>query len=111
MGDTKGTDGPMTMTTSATSAPAGKVTFVVKNTGTVDHEVVVLKTDTPYDQLQVGSDDKVSEDTNVGETGEPDLKPGDSRSFTLDLQAGKYVLVCNIAKHYAMGMRAPFTVT
>ena len=28
-----------------------------------------------------------------------------------DMAAGAYVLVCNIAKHYAMGMRAPFTVT
>jgi len=123
IGDTKGLDGPMTLTATPDSVPAGDVTFVVKNTGTIDHEMVVLKTDTAFDKLPVtyGGDppapvatgaDKVDEATNVGETGEPDVKPGETRNFTIkDMAAGKYVLVCNIAKHYAMGMRAPFTVT
>ena len=30
--------------------PAGDVTFVVKNAGTIEHEMIVLKTDTPFDQ-------------------------------------------------------------
>jgi uncharacterized cupredoxin-like copper-binding protein len=112
--DAKGLDGPMTLTATPDSVPAGDVTFTVKNEGTIDHEVVVLKTDTPYDQLPVGASepDRVDETNNVGETGEPDVKPGETRSFTVNaMSAGKYVLVCNIAKHYAMGMRAPFTVT
>ena len=114
VGDTKGTDGPMTLTATPGSVPAGDVTFTVKNEGTIDHEVVVLKTDTAYDALPVGKPeaDKVDESTNIGETGDPALKPGETRSFTVkNMTAGKYVLVCNIAKHYAMGMRAPFTVT
>ncbi len=114
VGDTKGTDGPMTLTASSSSVPAGDVTFTVKNTGTIDHEMVVLKTDTAFDQLPVGGTepDKVDESANIGETGDPALKPGETRSFTIKaMTAGKYVLVCNIAKHYAMGMRAPFTVT
>jgi uncharacterized cupredoxin-like copper-binding protein len=112
--DTKGTDGPMTLTATPASMSAGDVTFTVKNTGTIDHEMVVLKTDTAFDQLPVGKTeaDKVDESANVGETGDPALKPGETRSFTIKaMAAGKYVLVCNIAKHYAMGMRAPFTVT
>jgi uncharacterized cupredoxin-like copper-binding protein len=114
VGDTKGLDGPMTLTATPDSLPAGDVTFTVKNTGTIDHEVVVLKTDTAFDQLAVGKSepDKVDESASVGETGDPALKPGETRSFTVKaMTAGKYVLVCNIAKHYAMGMRAPFTVT
>ena len=114
VGDTKGTDGPMTLTASTSSVPAGDVTFTVKNTGTIDHEMVVLKTDTAFDQLPVGGTepDKVDEATNIGETGDPALKPGETRTFTIKaMTAGKYALVCNIAKHYAMGMRAPFTVT
>ena len=114
VGDTKGLDGPMTMTVTPGSVAAGDVTFTVKNTGTIDHEVVVLKTDTAYDKLEVGKTepDKVDESASVGETGDPALKPGETRSFTVKaMNAGKYVLVCNIAKHYAMGMRAPFTVT
>ena len=122
LGDTKGGD-PMSLTLSPASVPAGNVTFVVKNDGTIVHEAVVLKTDVPFDQLPItyGGDppapvatggNKVSEDANVGETGDPDLKPGGTRIFTIkDMAPGQYVVVCNLANHYAMGMRAAFTVT
>ena len=43
----------MTMTVTPTSAPAGKVKFKVQNQGTIIHEMVVLKTTTPFDQLPV----------------------------------------------------------
>lgn len=112
--DTKGTDAPMTLTPSPTSVKAGDVTFTVKNTGTIDHEMVVLKTDTAYDKLAIGTDeaDKVDESASVGETGDPALKPNETRSFTVkDMKPGTYVLVCNIAKHYGLGMRAAFTVS
>jgi len=116
--DTKGLDGPMTLTTDPKTAPAGSVTFVVKNTGTIEHEAVLLKLAAGQDpaKLAVATSgeeiDKVSEDTNMGETGDPNVKPGETRTFTVsDLAAGNYILVCNIAKHYAMGMWAPFTVT
>ena len=112
--DTKGTDAPMTLTATPTSASSGDVTFTVKNTGTVEHEVVVLKTDTAADQLKVGGDepDKVDESDSVGETGDPGLKPGETRSFTVKkIEAGNYVLVCNIAKHYGLGMRSAFKVS
>ena len=120
--DTSGLNGPMSITVSPSSVRAGDVTFVVKNTGTIDHEMIVLKTDTPYDKLPVvdGGDppapvatgaDKVDEGTSVGETGDPNVKPGETRTFTVtNMVAGKYVLVCNIAKHYGMGMRVGFTV-
>jgi uncharacterized cupredoxin-like copper-binding protein len=29
---------------------------------------------------------------------------------TIDLTPGKYVLICNIAGHYVLGMRTGFTV-
>ena len=94
------------------SVKAGHITFVVTNAGKKDHEVVVLKTDTPFDQLAIDpTTNKVSEDANVGETGDPALKPGESRTFSVDLAAGNYALVCNIEKHYGLGMRAAFTVT
>jgi uncharacterized cupredoxin-like copper-binding protein len=88
---------------------AGKVTFTFKNTGNRQHEMIVLKTDTPADQLVVGSDNKVSEDASVGEVSETDA--GKTVVKTLDLAAGKYVLVCNIEKHYSQGMKSAFTVT
>jgi uncharacterized cupredoxin-like copper-binding protein len=121
--DTKGLDGPMAVTTFATSAPAGDVTFVVKNLGTIEHEMVVLKTDTPFDKIPVADSgdppvavtsgaDKIDEAANVAETGDPNLQPGDTRTFVAaGLTPGQYVLVCNIAKHYGLGMRIAFTVT
>jgi uncharacterized cupredoxin-like copper-binding protein len=120
--DAKGFNGPMAVTPFASSASAGDVTFNVKNLGTVDHELIVLKTDTPFDQIPIADSgdppapvttgaDKVDEANNVGETGDPNLKPGDTRTFTIKgLAAGSYVLVCNLAKHYGLGMRAAFTV-
>ena len=52
---------------------------------------------------------RISEAKSVGEIG--NIGKGKTKSKTFTLKAGKYVLVCNIAKHYQLGMRAPFTVT
>ena len=98
-----------TFTLDTPSVKAGKVTFTFVNNGNRQHEMIVLKTDTPFDQLTVGSDNKVSEDDSVGEISETDA--GKTAVKTFDLAAGKYVLVCNIEKHYAQGMRVAFTVT
>jgi len=126
--DTSGLDGPETLTVDKASVAGGDdITFVVKNTGTIDHEMLVLKTSLAFDALPVvdcgdppvacgGSDtaDKTDEAGNIGETGDPNLKPGDTRTFTIkaaDIPAGGYALVCNIAQHYQKGMRAAFKVT
>jgi uncharacterized cupredoxin-like copper-binding protein len=121
--DTRGASGPMSLTVSPDIASAGNVTFVVKNTGTIEHEAVVLATSTPFDKLPVtyGGDppapvkqgaNKVDEATNIGETGDPNLKPGDTRVFTIKrMKPGQYVVVCNLAGHYAAGMRAALTVS
>ena len=105
--DTKGTDAPETMTATPTSVPAGPVTFTVENTGTIKHEMVVVKLDGTA--LTVGNDGKVSEEGSVGEIG--DVEPGKTESTTLDLKAGQYELVCNIKDHYKLGMHVPLTVT
>ncbi len=39
-----------------------------------------------------------------------DLPVGESKTLELDLEAGKYALVCNLPGHYAAGMFADFTV-
>ena len=97
-----------------TSVKAGNLTFKVTDTGKKDHEMVILKLDgaAAFDKLAIdGTTNKVSEDTNVGETGDPNLTPGETRSFNVNLPAGSYVLVCNIEKHYGLGMRSLLTVT
>ena len=107
LGDTQGTNGPETLTLSPASVPAGKVTFTVKNSGTIKHEMVVLKIDPPT--LVVGSDGKVSESSTAGEVG--DVEVGKTQSGTLNLKAGTYEVVCNIKDHYKLGMHATLTVT
>ena len=123
--DTSGLSGAMTMTATPSTVPAGDVTFIVKNTGTIDHEAVVLQLTAgeTWDKLPITDAgdppapvttgaDKVSEDHNVGETGDPNLKPGTSRTFVIkNMKSGNYAIVCNIAQHYGMGMRAQFTVS
>ena len=97
------------LTVDPASVPAGPVTFTLTNSGSEDHEMVVVKTDTAADQLEVGTDDRVSEDDSVGEIAE--IKPDTTGTVTLDLAPGNYVLLCNIALHYGQGMRAAFTVS
>jgi uncharacterized cupredoxin-like copper-binding protein len=97
------------LTVDPLTVKAGKVTFTFKNTGNRQHEMIVLKTDEKFDQLKVGTDNKVSEDASVGEISETDA--GKTVVKTFPLTAGKYVIVCNIEKHYAQGMRIAFTVT
>ena len=123
LGDKRGAAGSMSLTASPSIAPAGDVTFVVKNTGTIEHEAVVLETNVPYNKIPINNagdppapvktgGNKVSEDANIGETGDPNLKPGDTRTFTIKgMKAGSYVIVCNLAGHYGKGMRAPLTVS
>jgi uncharacterized cupredoxin-like copper-binding protein len=93
-----------------TSIPAGPVTFVVKNSGTVVHELVVLQTDVAQDKLvaDAAQAGKVVEIGNLGETG--DMAVGESKTFTITLPAGHYVLMCNQVGHYAGGMHMAFTV-
>jgi uncharacterized cupredoxin-like copper-binding protein len=97
------------LTVDPVSVKAGKVTFTFTNTGTRQHEMIVLKTDEAFDQLRVDDANKVSEDASIGEI--PETDKGKTVTTTFDLTAGKYVLVCNIEKHYAQGMRSAFTVT
>jgi uncharacterized cupredoxin-like copper-binding protein len=101
------------------SAAAGDVTFQVSNTGPEDvHEFVVLKTDLDAGALPTDDTGAVVE---AGEGIEvideiEDIPVGESQDLTVSLEAGKYVLLCNIYSaeeqeaHYALGMRTNFTV-
>ncbi|HEX3300630.1 MAG TPA: hypothetical protein VHW68_11025, partial [Actinomycetota bacterium] len=43
----------MSITLSQSYAPAGTVSFLITNAGTMDHEMVVLKTDQPADSFKI----------------------------------------------------------
>jgi uncharacterized cupredoxin-like copper-binding protein len=95
-----------------TSASAGKITFSATNAGTVEHEFVVIKTDKAADGLTLSGDavdEAASGQTKIDEIAE--FAPGTTKTLTLDLQPGNYVLICNVAGHYQKGVHAAFTVT
>ena len=94
---------------SATSAPAGIVTFNVTNSGTMVHEFVILKTDILAKDLPVVDGVVVEDDYNpVGEV--PETDAGRSGTFSATLAAGHYAIICNIKDHVASGMVIDFTV-
>jgi uncharacterized cupredoxin-like copper-binding protein len=90
------------------SAAHGRVTFVVKNSGEFEHELVVVKTSRRASKLPV-SGKEASEKGAGGEV--EDVAAGKSKKLTLNLKKGHYVLICNIPGHYKSGMHADFTVS
>ena len=90
-------------------APAGRVTFNVVNTGAVEHEMVVVRTDTPAGDLPE-KDGKRDVTGAIGAIRAPQLQPGASASLTRTMKPGHYALVCALPGHYEAGMFADFTV-
>lgn len=68
--------------------PSGAVTFVVKNDGAVEHNLVIKETQTRLDGIQ----------------------PGQTKELRATLQPGTYTIVCDIAGHEEAGMHTTVTV-
>ena len=104
-----------------TSAAAGELTFTADNQGGEDHEVVVVRADDPAD-LPTDADgavdeEQIAEDDFIGEIEE--FPSGEQETATFEMDAGTYVLFCNITEteddgdvesHFAEGMVTTFTV-
>ena len=94
------------------SADAGEVTFDITNDAEQTHEFVVFKTDLAPDQLPLNEDGDVDEEgegvEHIDEV--EDIEGGSTESLTVNLDAGNYVLICNLPGHYRQGMHASFTV-
>jgi len=104
-----------TMGIKATPATArtGIVKFDVTNSSKdTIHEMIVIRLDDPSKPLPyIASESRVDED-HVGDKGEvSELDPGASGSLTVALTPGKYLLICNVAGHFAAGMWTEFEVT
>lgn len=98
---------------------AGEVTFEVTNSGPEDtHEFVVIRTDLGPTELPTDETGAVAEGGEGMEVVDEieDIAVGDTQMLTVDLDAGNYVLICNIydadeqESHYQEGMRTSFTV-
>jgi uncharacterized cupredoxin-like copper-binding protein len=91
------------------TAEAGAIAFEVTNTGQLLHEFMVVRTDLAEDALPI---DVVQVDEAQLEivASTLELPPGQSQLLLTDLEAGHYVLICNIPGHYNAGMHRTFTV-
>lgn len=97
------------------TVPSGKMTFQVANLGPSFHEFVILKTNHPAGKLpmirQEGyrrAAEDAKGDVNVAELG--GIKVGSSKDLTTTLKPGHYAIVCNLPKHYKLGMWTALTV-
>ncbi|MBI4260560.1 MAG: hypothetical protein HY658_08335 [Actinobacteria bacterium] len=95
------------------SVASGEVTFDITNNGPSTHEFVVFDTGLAEDQLPT------DENGDVDEEGSPDITvvdevedigSGADATLTVTLDAGTYVIVCNLPGHYAAGMHTTITV-
>jgi uncharacterized cupredoxin-like copper-binding protein len=82
--------------------------FVVKNNGSVNHEIRIMP---PMEATS--TDQQVQNATLVSLSG-TDLTPGSSKSFdytfTKAYPAGTLELACHLPSHYESGMHLPITV-
>ncbi|MCH7698691.1 MAG: hypothetical protein IH865_07125 [Chloroflexi bacterium] len=91
--------------------PAGDLTLSVENQGTLIHNLRVIRTDLNADQLPIGPDGFTVDEANLNVVlSVADLRAGESEETGVTLEAGGYVLLCNIPGHYDSGMRVAITV-
>jgi len=101
------------VTPDESSADAGDVTFDVTNDADQTHEFVVFKTDLPEGDLPTNDEGDVDEEGEGLEVVDEieDIEGGSTESLTVNLDAGSYVLLCNLPGHYRQGMHAGFSVS
>lgn len=113
-----------------TTVPSGSVTFRVTNTGTLPHELVILKLNPEVTSgtmpLKDGGVDESASGTVIDEIEETDLPPHATQSKSVTLTPGTYALFCAVVEnndqvpeteinktkvsHYQLGMVTTLTV-
>jgi uncharacterized cupredoxin-like copper-binding protein len=92
------------------SLTAGPVDVQATNDGTTPHDLVILKTDTDQAALPVAGS-KVDEDAAGQVIGKlTNIGGGATKQGTFSLDAGNYVLICNVPGHYQLGMHTALIV-
>jgi uncharacterized cupredoxin-like copper-binding protein len=79
---------------------AGRVTLVARNSGRLTHNLAVVQFERPLGD---------EEEKHYGEPTKT-LFPGQTAQTTVDLEPGKYRLVCTIANHDNLGQHAELKV-
>ena len=88
---------------------AGAVKVAATNGGALPHELIFVKSDLATDKL--AQKDGVVDMSKLKSSGTiAQFDAGKSATGTVTLDAGKYIVFCNIAGHYTGGMHAALTV-
>lgn len=98
---------------SSSTIDRGKTKFEVSNLGPSTHEFVVFKTNLNETDLPLSSDGfTVDEDADgVASVDEiEDITPNSTKTLTVDLSLGHYVIICNLPTHYNLGMHTSLEV-
>lgn len=97
------------ITLNTPTVKAGTVKFGIRNLGTMVHDFDLIKTDLAPDKLPI---DTASAKANTDGLVKQMINIAQGRATTLDaeLAPGHYVIICNVASHYQLGMRAELTV-
>ena len=104
---------PMGITVGTPEVPAGEITFsVVNESQEFYHNVTISPVADVSKELPYLIDRMMVDEEAAGITARvKELKPHTSGSVTVNMPPGTYILYCNIAGHYAMGMWTIITVT
>ena len=89
------------------SVRPGRISFIVRNDGTLAHEFVVLRSDRHHHSLKTTAG-RALETGRLGEI--PTIPSGTSKRLTLTMPPGKYILLCNLLGHYQAGQYAALRV-
>ncbi len=99
------------VTASPAAVPAGDLTLTVENQGSLIHNLRVIRTDLAADQLPLDSTGFAVDEDNLNVVlSVAELSSGQSEDSDVTLEAGGYVLICNVPGHYDSGMRIALTV-
>jgi uncharacterized cupredoxin-like copper-binding protein len=97
------------ITLNTPTVKAGVVKFGIRNLGTMVHDFNLIKTDLAPDKLPIDTasakartDGLVKQMINIAQ--------GRVTTLDADLAPGHYVIICNVAGHYQLGMRTELAV-
>ena len=97
------------VTLNTPTVKAGTVKIGIRNLGAMVHDFDLIKTDLAADKLPIdGATAKAKADGLVKQM--LNIAPGRVTTLTADLAAGHYVIICNVAGHYQLKMRADLQV-
>ena len=105
--------GKMSLVLDQQTVSAGPAIFKVHNDAAgEEHEMVLVRLKSADAKIPLLTEKHRVDEKQLQSLGEvEDLAPGADGQLKADLEAGTYLLLCNLQGHYEAGMQAVLTVT